>query len=275
MYSIRARRAVLRDVAMGVALLISSVLHGRASVAAVVCTGDCTNDGAVTVNELITMVNIALGNAPVTACEAGDESGDGEITVNEIVAAVNNALNGCPPTTTPTTGAMGTPTPTPSTVVVRIGSATGAPGTKVRVAVTLGAAGLAVFGSDNEVHFPSAAKIATDASDPTGPACVVNPSIMKGGAFFTFLPAGCDPATTCDAVRAFVTTQPGRPVVPIPDGAELYSCMLTISPDAMLGGLPLQCARAEVSGGPPGGASMLVEADCAAGEIIVTGARMR
>jgi hypothetical protein len=43
------------------------------------------------------MVNIALGNAPVTACEAGDADRDGEITVDEILAAVNNALSGCPP----------------------------------------------------------------------------------------------------------------------------------------------------------------------------------
>jgi hypothetical protein len=50
----------------------------------------------VTVNELITMVNIALGNAPVTSCTVGDTNNDGTITVNEIIAGVNNALNGCP-----------------------------------------------------------------------------------------------------------------------------------------------------------------------------------
>jgi len=60
------------------------------------CVGDCNGDGQVTVNELIQMVNIALGNAAVSTCTAGDANGDGEITVNEIVAGVNNALNGCP-----------------------------------------------------------------------------------------------------------------------------------------------------------------------------------
>jgi len=60
------------------------------------CVGDCSGDGAVTVNELITMVNIALGNNPVSACPVGDANGDGEITVNEIISGVNNALNGCP-----------------------------------------------------------------------------------------------------------------------------------------------------------------------------------
>jgi hypothetical protein len=61
------------------------------------CVGDCNGDHQVTVNELIQMVNIALGTADVSTCLAGDANGDGEITVNEIVAGVNNALNGCTP----------------------------------------------------------------------------------------------------------------------------------------------------------------------------------
>ena len=49
----------------------------------------------VTVNELLVMVNIALDNAAVSACEAGDKNQNGAITVDEILSAVNNALNGC------------------------------------------------------------------------------------------------------------------------------------------------------------------------------------
>ena len=60
------------------------------------CVGDCNSSDAVTVDELLTMVNIALGNTPVMACEAGDANRDGQTTVDEILAAVNNALNGCP-----------------------------------------------------------------------------------------------------------------------------------------------------------------------------------
>jgi hypothetical protein len=59
------------------------------------CVGDCDGSGDVTVNELITMVNIALGNTALSACPVGDADGSGEITVNEIIAAVNNALTGC------------------------------------------------------------------------------------------------------------------------------------------------------------------------------------
>jgi len=59
------------------------------------CVGDCGEAGTVDVADILTAVNIALGNLPVAACQAGDANGDGQITVDEILAAVNNALNGC------------------------------------------------------------------------------------------------------------------------------------------------------------------------------------
>jgi hypothetical protein len=65
--------------------------------AAVVCSGDCNRNSEVTVDELITMVNIALGAADQSTCVAGDLNGSDEITVDEIIAGVNSALNGCPP----------------------------------------------------------------------------------------------------------------------------------------------------------------------------------
>jgi hypothetical protein len=49
----------------------------------------------VTVDEILTMVNIALGNVPVADCLAGDRNQDGTITVDEILTAVYKALNGC------------------------------------------------------------------------------------------------------------------------------------------------------------------------------------
>jgi len=59
------------------------------------CVGDCHDSGAVTIADLITMVDIALGELPVSACTAGDANGDGEITIDEITIAVNNALSDC------------------------------------------------------------------------------------------------------------------------------------------------------------------------------------
>lgn len=60
------------------------------------CTGTCDYSGQVTVDKILTMVNIALGNQSINGCWAGDANGDGLITVDEILAAVINALNGCP-----------------------------------------------------------------------------------------------------------------------------------------------------------------------------------
>ena len=60
-----------------------------------VCVGDCNDDGSVTVDEILSMVNMALGDSPIAACQAGDANGDGHNTVDEILTAVNNALNGC------------------------------------------------------------------------------------------------------------------------------------------------------------------------------------
>jgi hypothetical protein len=68
------------------------------------CLGDCNGDGSVTVDEIITMVNIALGEADISTCTAGDGDSSGTITVDEIVTALNHALEGCPPIG----GALGT-----------------------------------------------------------------------------------------------------------------------------------------------------------------------
>ena len=61
------------------------------------CFGDCDGDQHVTVDELVTLANIALGNAPATACVSGNLSGDMALTVDGIVKAVRNAISGCQP----------------------------------------------------------------------------------------------------------------------------------------------------------------------------------
>jgi hypothetical protein len=95
------------------------------------CIGDCDGNGFVTVDEIITGINIALGNVDLFTCEDFDANGDSQVTVDEILTAVNNALDGCPlvqpsatprrPTATPTrtpTSPGGTPTPTTSAGVI-------------------------------------------------------------------------------------------------------------------------------------------------------------
>lgn len=60
-----------------------------------ICVGDCDGSGAVTVDEILTGVNIALGLRAVGDCPAFDSDSSGSVTVDEILTAVNNALNGC------------------------------------------------------------------------------------------------------------------------------------------------------------------------------------
>ena len=58
------------------------------------CVGDCNDRGEVTISEIITMVNIALGRAQPSACPRGLPEGQ-TVDVASLVRAVNSALNGC------------------------------------------------------------------------------------------------------------------------------------------------------------------------------------
>lgn len=66
-----------------------------ASPTAVPCTGDCDGDAVVTVDEVLSLVGIGLGNRSIALCSAGDANRDAEIAINEIVLALHNALGGC------------------------------------------------------------------------------------------------------------------------------------------------------------------------------------
>lgn len=54
--------------------------------------GDCDGNGVVTISELVTGVNIALGRRPLEECPAFDTNGDGRVGIEELVQAVNAAL---------------------------------------------------------------------------------------------------------------------------------------------------------------------------------------
>jgi hypothetical protein len=60
-----------------------------------ICVGDCDANGATTVNELVTGINIALGSDDLAVCPAFDVNQDGAVSVDELLQAVNAALNGC------------------------------------------------------------------------------------------------------------------------------------------------------------------------------------
>jgi len=61
-----------------------------------VCVGDCDDNGMVTIDEIITGVNMALGTVGLDACPPFDLDRRGTVTVDELLIAVGNALASCP-----------------------------------------------------------------------------------------------------------------------------------------------------------------------------------
>lgn len=59
------------------------------------CAGDCDAGGAVTIDELITAVRIALDELPASACSAADADASGSVAIGELIAAVSHSLDGC------------------------------------------------------------------------------------------------------------------------------------------------------------------------------------
>lgn len=105
-------RVVLKVV---LALLLTIALEGPA-MPAWACACDCDGSGEVTIDEILTGLNIALGERPPGDCVVCDADQSGAVEVDEVVAAVNAALSGCPATPTPsvpspTLTSVATPTP--------------------------------------------------------------------------------------------------------------------------------------------------------------------
>jgi hypothetical protein len=59
------------------------------------CVGDCTGADTVAMDDVVTLVNIALGTAQPLTCPNGGLPLGGEVDVAIIIQAVNNALTGC------------------------------------------------------------------------------------------------------------------------------------------------------------------------------------
>ena len=59
------------------------------------CQGDCDSDGRISIAELVTSVNILLGVASITRCDALILGGGSDVVVSDLVFARNGALYGC------------------------------------------------------------------------------------------------------------------------------------------------------------------------------------
>lgn len=88
----RGKMGRLLFVLSGAAILLAVCSQAMAQP---LCIGDCGGDSEVSVDELIRMVNIALGTSGLDVCRSGDRDENGVITIDEIVAGVRGALEGC------------------------------------------------------------------------------------------------------------------------------------------------------------------------------------
>jgi hypothetical protein len=91
----------------GTAAASTLSVTAAAQIAAPLCVGDCDGDRVVSIDNLLVVVNMALGNQPIINCAVGDVGLDGFVGVADVIAVVNQAMQGCPPIP---------PTPTPTQV---------------------------------------------------------------------------------------------------------------------------------------------------------------
>src|SRR5262249_36141769 len=91
--------AVLRPAALAVTL--ATLLAAAQARAQGPCVGDCTNQGQVTVSDMVIGVNIVLETQPPSACP-NFQNAQGKVDVAQLVKGANNLLAGCAPSPTPT-----------------------------------------------------------------------------------------------------------------------------------------------------------------------------
>ena len=119
-------------------------------------------------------------------------------------------------------------TPTPALSRIEVGSATGAPGSRVRIGVTLHTSEI-IGGVQNDLHFEPQAAIAV--SPGSIPDCTVDPTLdWIAGPEFSFQPPACVPGLDCTGIRALLIT--AEPLATIASGTVLYTCTVAIDPGA-------------------------------------------
>jgi para-nitrobenzyl esterase len=90
---LRGWNRILGTLAMLVTVLLTATAGWGAEMIA--CEGDCDGGDAVSVDEVITLVNIDLGTAQPSVCRDG-VPGTGGVDIALILRAVKNSLHGCP-----------------------------------------------------------------------------------------------------------------------------------------------------------------------------------
>lgn len=200
-----------------------------------VCVGDCNVNQSVAINELLTDVNISLGNTPLyPKCPAGDANNDGSVMVSELVQAVDNALSGC-------SGAGGGGLGALTTVIVDIGAGTGPRGGSASVPISISGGGGAVAGAQVDILFSQTAFSVANPSTN----CIVASRLASGYQISASLPTSPPPPAGKKRLRVIVLPDFDS-VSGFTDGL-IATCTFQISTSAATGTHTLQGDRQEVS----------------------------
>ena len=88
----RTRRVTIPALFVGLVLCAAP----RMDSAYAQCTGDCNDDGEVTIDDLVKVVNVSLGMMPMSECVNADaEPSDGRVAIDEVIRSVRSSLYGC------------------------------------------------------------------------------------------------------------------------------------------------------------------------------------
>jgi hypothetical protein len=247
---------------------------------------DSNADGKITIDELVQAVNAALLGCPTpivtttatttwtatsTATATPTATPSPSTTPTQTSSSTPTATltvtptSSATPSLTATASRTGTATATPTTAPeglnIRVGSATGQPGERVTVSITLHTGGETIVATQNQILLDVRAPIAARG---TRPNCTVNPAIEKDSTVFTFLPPECTASGNCELMRSIVISFADS--TSIPDGSVLYTCAIDIAASTLPGDVvPLVCGEAMASG-PRG---ELLEPLCIDGTITV------
>ena len=141
-------------------------LRMPAAVTYVKCIGDCNGDDAVSIDELVLAVRIALGENETSDCLVADRDGSGTVEIDELIAAVSVALSGC--------GAEGCP--------IEAGTYT----------LTQTSGGMVQVGT-LAIPFPAGGTMVLDVQPASSPDCFHDTVVPFPGGFTS--PAYCIPGT--------------------------------------------------------------------------------
>jgi hypothetical protein len=206
------------------------------------CHGDCSENCVVTVDELITGVNMAqLNSLTGQSCSAkyDEPTPNGLVSIDEIIRAVNNALSGCPAggmmalrftdSSSYDAEAHGLRKAGAPTVQIDVGSVKGHPGSAVSLTIGIGGTQGAASSLEFDLAYPADALGAL--------SCTLSTTITSKHQLET---AALEPGRL--RIRVEDGTFPGAA---LPDG-DIVTCQAEILPSARPGKAALKAIRPSV-----------------------------